>query len=131
MADTEKKLKQLFKSAPLPELSADFTSNLMEGIKVLPKSKPIAVRPLIHPLVLWLGLLLTIILSLVVSIGSNTLQIKFNNFPTNFESFYYLRQIFNNYLITTYAILILIWFLIDYKLSNFRKVKLFRKNTQY
>ena len=123
MDNSEKKLQQLIKSASLPELSADFTSRVMERTSFLPKTKLFPDKPLIHPLVLWLGFLLpAIIIIIALFVRGNSSQVLMLNFHTNFNLFYYLKQFSSNYLIISFATLVLIWFLIDFKLINFRKL---------
>ena len=116
MADIEKITKQLLKSTQLPEISADFNFKVMEEIKLIPKPKTIIDKPLIHPLVLWLGVLIPILITGALYISGFTFEAKFTESFTKFNVFQYIEQGSANYLITAYALLVLVWFIIDYKL---------------
>jgi len=123
MDNSEKILQQLFKSAPLPELSADFTSKLLEKTSLLPKPKAVSAKPLIHSLILGLGFLLPVVIAVAFYFEGNTSNIQMLDFHTHFRLAEYLKQFLSNYLIISFATLVLIWFLIDFKFINFRRVR--------
>jgi|GEM_PF-3954371 len=123
MDKTEKILKQLFKSAPLPELNADFTSSVVEETRLLYKPKVVAYKPLINPFVLWIVLMIPALIIITLIIGGKTVNIEFPNFLTKLEFIDSIKLFSNNYLIIAYSLLILLWFYIDFKLINYKNVK--------
>ena len=127
MADIEKITKKLLKSTQFPEISADFNLKVMDEIKLIPKPKSIIDKPLIHPLVLWLGLLIPVLITGYLYFSGFTLESKFLEAFAKFNIFHYLEKITANYLITAYALLVLLWFIIDYKLMAVKKSNFFNK----
>jgi hypothetical protein len=125
MADNDKILSQLFKSAPLPEISAGFTTKLMEEIRTLPKPGPLPARPLINPIIIWVGMFAALFITIGSALGKITIQPKITAFLPKINLPDYLVKFSGNYLVVAIAILILLWFFIDYIFTAPNKTDLY------
>jgi len=64
-----------------------------------------------------------VVIAVAFYFEGNTSNIQMLDFHTHFRLAEYLKQFLSNYLIISFATLVLIWFLIDFKFINFRRVR--------
>ncbi|MDQ1266137.1 MAG: hypothetical protein QG635_1289 [Bacteroidota bacterium] len=117
MDKIDKSLKSAFKEAEIPDISTDFTKNLMQEIQQLPsryKAKP---KPLINPYILFgiPALLLTLLIYTIENISKTSS--RFGEFLSFREIIHYIQHLTGNYMIAAFAVLVLIWFIFDYIIS--------------
>ena len=127
MDNSEIILKKIIKTSDFPETSAGFTSNLMKEIQSLPRHKSLPAKPIIHPVALWGGMLFVFFTTVFLFWGNESFNIQFSSLNHNIFPYYFIRNILSNYLATASFCMILLWFLIEFRLGDIRRAKLTKK----